>query len=175
MNVSPRTVWLAAIAACLCAGNAFALPALEGIVKGADGRGVSGAEVRVQTTDSGSTIKIARSDAAGRYNCSGMTANVYRVSLVVNGAVKASIKNVKIALGDATQLNFELKQGRVTPEARGKHYIWVPTGTGSHIAGRWVEVDDRGNASANADPVDRRNGGELIRRIQDNTTAHTTH
>jgi hypothetical protein len=166
-----RIVAVVAISSLLLGRSASALPAIEGIVKSADGRAVPGAEIRVETADSGSVVKTARTDGSGRYSCSGMTADTYRVTLLVEGAVKASIKNAKIALGDPTQLNFDLKAGRVIPQAQGKHYVWVPTGTGSHIAGRWVEVDEKGNPDTAMSDQTKRSGGELIRRIQDNTTA----
>ena len=40
-------------------------------------------------------------------------------------------------------------------EKKGKHMVWVPSGTGSHIGGSWVEVDDGGSANAGALNVKR--------------------
>jgi hypothetical protein len=41
--------------------------------------------------------------------------------------------------------------------------VWVPAGTGTHLGGSWVEVDDNATAprSANADQVDSVDGSAL--------------
>jgi hypothetical protein len=62
----------------------------------------------------------------------------------VNGAVKASIMNTQIKANQPTQLNFGLKPtsqaGNISKS--GKHMVWMPARTGSHIGGNWVEVED---------------------------------
>jgi hypothetical protein len=169
MKVSHILAGLVVSGAMVVGSNAFALPALNGVVKGPDGRAISGAEVRIQTPDSGSTVSTVRTDSSGRFDCSGISAETYRVTLLVNGSVKASINNVRIGLGDPTTLNFEFKGGHATPQAQGKHFVWVPSRTGTNIAGRWVEVDSNGYAATDGSENVRRSGGELIRRIQDNS------
>jgi hypothetical protein len=71
--------------------------------------------------------------------------------LVVNGAVKASIMNTKTKADQPTQLNFDLKPVPAAQASaaakKGKHMVWMPATTGSHIGGRWVEVDDTGSAT----------------------------
>jgi len=66
----------------------------------------------------------------------------------VNGTVKASIMNTQTKANQPTQLNFDFKQtsqaGNIAKG--GKHMVWVPSRTGSHIGGNWVEVDDSGKA-----------------------------
>jgi hypothetical protein len=57
---------------------------------------------------------------------------------------KASISNVKTNLGEIQTLNFDLqKSAAAKPFAKGKHYVWIPNITGSHL-GMWVEVSDDG-------------------------------
>ena len=168
MNTSPRIAVFVLLGIGLITRGALAMPGLEGVVKDANGRPLSGAEVRIETPDSGSVLKVARTDGAGRYRAGDIAASVYRVSLVVNSDVKASIKNVKLSSVDATQLNFELKQGRALPQSKGKHYVWAPSPTGSHVAGRWVEVNDDGTTDYGmSERVDQRSGGAIIKRIQD--------
>ena len=82
----------------------------------------------------------------GRYISEGLPAGVYKVTLIVNGAVKASITNTKTKADQTTQLNFDLKPVPAAQasagQKKGKHMVWVPASTGSHIGGRWVEVHD---------------------------------
>jgi 5-hydroxyisourate hydrolase-like protein (transthyretin family) len=116
---------------------------LQGIVKDASGHPVQGADIRVEATNTGTLLTTVKTNANGRYNLEGLAAGNYRVRLVVNGAVKASINNTTLAPSESTQLNFELKQGRASVTiAKGTHRIWVPPFTGSRLPGRWIEVDD---------------------------------
>ena len=43
--------------------------------------------------------------------------------------------------------------------------VWVPSNTGSHIGGRWVEVDENGNADTGALNV-KRGSAEALQREQ---------
>jgi hypothetical protein len=90
------------------------------------------------------------------------------VTLVVNGAVKASINNTTLEPGESTQLNFELKQTRASVTVtKGKHLVWIPPFTGSRLPGHWVEVDDSGGwaSAAPANHVIRVSAAELAREV----------
>ena len=125
---------------------------------------------------SSSSIR-SKTDTQGRYISQGLQPGVYRVSLVVNGAVKASITNTKTKADQATQLNFDLKPVAASQASAagksGKHKVWVPSNTGSHIGGRWVEVDDSGTTSAGALNV-KRGSAEALRQEQLQQGAHRT-
>jgi hypothetical protein len=120
-----------------------AMSELTGTVTGPNGHPIAGAEIRIGTPDTGSVLKVARTDSHGHYTSAIVPADKYRVSLVVNGEVKACIKNAAISGGNPTQLDFDLQTAGGKPLATGKHFIWVPSATGSQLAGQWVEV---GNA-----------------------------
>ena len=117
---------------------------IQGIVKDAQGKPIKSADVRVESEMASKSSIRSKTDAKGRYISQGLKPGVYRVSLVVNGAVKAAIRNTKAKADQATQLNFDLKpataQRRQAHRKEGKHKVWVPSSTGSHIGGRWVEV-----------------------------------
>jgi hypothetical protein len=85
----------------------------------------------------------------------------------VNGAVKASITNPKTKADQTTQLNFNLKPVPTAQasggQKKGKHMVWVPAATGSHIGGRWVEVPD-GATEPGALNVQRANAEQLQRQ-----------
>ena len=94
----------------LCAVNAWAGPAsIQGIVKDAKGKPIKGADVRVESQNGKQLFNTVKTDTHGRYISQGLQPGVYRVSLVVNGAVKAAIGNTKTKSDQATQLNFDLK------------------------------------------------------------------
>ena len=153
----------------LCAANAWAGPAsIQGIVKDAQGKPIKGADVRVESRDGKQLFNTAKTDAQGRYISQGLQPGVYRVSLVVNGAVKAAIGNTKTKSDQATQLNFDLKPvaaGQAsTGQKKGKHMVWMPPATGSHTGGRWVEVSD-GATEAGALNVKRASAEQLQREM----------
>jgi hypothetical protein len=154
----------------LCAANAWAGPAsIQGIVKDAKGQPMKGADVRVESRDGKQVFNTVKTDAKGRYISQGLQPGVYRISLVVNGAVKAAIGNTKTKSDQATQLNFDLKPvaaGQATTEQKkGKHMVWMPPSTGSHTGGRWVEVPD-GAAAPGTLNVKRANAEQLQREAQ---------
>ena len=154
----------------LCAATAWAGPAsIQGVVKDAKGQPIKGADVRIESRDGKQLLGTVKTDAKGRYLSQGLRPGVYRVSLIVNGGVKASIMNTSVKADQATQLNFDLKPA-VTSQAsagqkKGKHMVWMPPSTGSHTGGRWVEVDEGGAGEANALNVKRGNA-EALRQQQ---------
>src|SRR6266536_2535594 len=130
-----------------CIASAWAGPSsIQGIVKDAKGQPIKGADVRVESKDGKQLFNTVKTDAKGRYISQGLAAGVYRVTLVVNGATKASITNTKTKSDQATQLNFDLRPLPASQvaavEKKGKHMVWVPNNTGTHIGGRWVQVPD---------------------------------
>jgi len=153
----------------LCVASAWAGPSsIQGLVKDEKGQPIKGADVRIESKDGKQQLNTVKTDTKGRYISQGLPAGgVYRVTLVVNGTVKASITNTKTKVDQATQLNFDLKPvqaSKATAEQKsGKHMVWVPAATGSHVGGRWVEVDANGNADAGALNVKRANGEQLQR------------
>ncbi len=155
----------------LSVATAWAGPSvIQGVVKDAKGQAIKGADVRVESRDGKTLFKTVKTDGNGRYVSDGLAPGVYRVSLVVNGAVKASIMNTKTKADQSTQLNFDVKpasaaQASAAAKSGKKHMVWVPSSTGSHIGGRWVEVDESGSADSGALNV-KRGSAEALRREQ---------
>lgn len=163
------------LGALIFTGNVFAgASAVEGIVKDANGRPIGGADIRVEARNSGSS-RLVKTDARGHYTYDGLNpGTTYRVTLLINGAAKASINNVLAKVGP-TQLNFDLKTSSVSGNRmvtkNGKHYVYIPDETGTHLGGRWVEVDENGQAdSIGVSNVERANS-EALRRMQSNSGA----
>lgn len=174
MFIHSRTLGSALLGLVLCSATAWAAaPVLQGFVKDPGGRPVKGAEIRIEARNRSGLSKVVKTDSNGRYVSTDLPAGNYRVSLLVDGAVKASINNVTTKLGDPTQLNFNLKQATASKTSgaakKATHMVWMPPETGTNIGGRWVEVDDNGNAdTAGADNV-KKWSGNAVRELQNNS------
>jgi 5-hydroxyisourate hydrolase-like protein (transthyretin family) len=165
-----RSLQIGFVGLFICAASAWAGPAsIQGIVKDAQGKPIKGADVQVASKDGKQLFNTVKTDSQGRYISQGLQPGVYRVSLIVNGAVRASITNTSTKSNQATQLNFGLKPVSVgqasTGQKTGKHMVWMPPSTGSHTGGRWVEVDEGGAASAGALNV-KKGSAEALRQQQ---------
>jgi len=162
-----KSIWIGFIGVVLFVASASAASSeLHRIVKEARGRPIQGADIRIEATNTGRLLMTVKTNTKGRYNLEGLAAGNYRVTLIVNGAVKASINNTTLEPGESTHLNFELKQTRASVTVtKGKHRVWIPPFTGSRLPGRWVEVDDSGGwaAAAPANHVVRVSAEELQR------------
>ncbi len=166
LEMLTKLLQLGVIGLMLCAGNAWAGPAsIQGIAKDANGHPIKGADVRIESRNGKQLFGTVKTDAKGRYVSQGLQPGVYRVTLLVNGAVKASIMNTKTVADRATELNFELKSAapsQVGANAKKeKHLVWIPPQTGSHMGGRWVEVDEGSAAAAGSLNVKRGSAAAL--------------
>jgi hypothetical protein len=167
-----RSLQIGFVGLFLCVATAWAGTAsIQGVVKDTKGQPIKGANIQIASKDGKQLFNTVKTDAQGRYISQGLLPGVYRVSLVVNGAVKSSISNTKTRPDQATQLNFDLKPvpaGQANAvEKKGKHMVWIPAETGSHMGGRWVEVDENSGASnAGALNVKRANAEDLQRQSQ---------
>ena len=154
----------------ICAASAWAGPSsIQGIAKDAKGQPIKGADVRIESRDGKQLFNTVKTDVKGRYISQGLAPGVYRVTLIVNGAVKGSIMNTKTKPDQATQLNFDLKPASASQASAGaksgKHMVWMPPGTGTHTGGRWVEVPD-GAYEPGALNVKKMSAEELQRQQQ---------
>jgi 5-hydroxyisourate hydrolase-like protein (transthyretin family) len=145
---------------------------ISGIVKDAKGEPIAGADIRIETKNGERLIRTVKTDAKGRYVSNSLPTGNYRVSLVVNDAVKSSINNTTVESGEPTWLNFDLMSAPAAqasrPAKKGKHWVWLPPFTGSKLPGRWIEVDENGGwaaAHASHEDVVRISGEELQRTV----------
>jgi hypothetical protein len=166
---SPRIGFIGLV---LSVATAWAGPsAIQGVVKDAKGQAIKGADVQIASKDGKQQFNTVKTDAKGRYISGGLPEGIYRVTLVVNGAVKASITNTNTKADQTTQLNFDLKPVPAAQtsagQKKGKHMVWMPPTTGSHTGGRWVEVDDNGSTDPGALNVQKANAEQLQRQARD--------
>ena len=142
---------------------------IQGGVLGADGRPLQGAQVRIERTDKTSAPVTTQTNAKGSYASSALPAGTYKISVVENGAVK-SVVTIKTA-GDTARVDFDLKS---SAGKHVKHYVLV-SGTGTHLAARWVEADANGSPVAGTLNMDVKSGElerEMYRRQTNNSTFH---
>src|SRR4030095_14174857 len=168
-----KSLKIAFVGLFLCVASVWAGPgSIQGIVKDAKGRPIKGADVRIEPRDVKQLFNTVKTDGKGHYVSQGLKPGVYRVSLVVNGAVKSSIMNTNIKADQATQLNFDVKSTVASPagaaQAKGKHMVWMPPSTGSHTGGRGGEVDETGSGGAGALNM-KRGSAEAVRQQQMNS------
>lgn len=161
MFITPRIIYSVSLAVVLFGGSAWAAgSALEGTVKDANGKLLPNADIKIEAKDGSSWNKMVKTSGSGHYSYSGLpTPGIYRVSLLVNGTVKASINNVKTTPSMPTQqLNFDLKKETSatasTSTKKKTHKVWVAGGgTGSNLGGHWIEVEDGTDVGPDANRV----------------------
>ena len=124
--------------------NALAASAtIEGMVTDDKGQALQQAQIRIEGREGSGLNQVIKTDGRGHYSYSGLSSGTFKVTLLVDGKVKASIANVMAEVGQTEKLNFSLKKSAAArPTAAGKHYVWVPSSTGSQLAGSWVEIND---------------------------------
>ncbi len=104
-----RSLGMAAAGMALLAVSAFAqITTIEGVVKGQDGKPVEKAEVQIVRTDIKGQYKT-KTDKKGHYLYMGLPMGKYDVSILVDGKVMDSMKNVSTRPGDPIPVNFDLK------------------------------------------------------------------
>jgi hypothetical protein len=142
---------------------------IEGVVSDEKGQ-LRQAQIRVEGREGSGLNQLVRTDAQGHYSVTGLSSGTFKVTLIVDGQVKASIANVMAEVGQVEKLNFALKKASVAkPAAQGKHYVWVPSPTGSQLAGSWVELNDdpKKIPAGMKDRLDWR-ANSVLRQIQSN-------
>src|SRR5437763_13700266 len=157
------------IACCLIlwvsSGLVWAGGTLQGTVRDSRGHPFKGAEIRIQPRNSNSAQAI-KSDAQGHYFSDALAIGAdYRVTLIVDGAVKASILNVHTGAGKPAELNFDLLPAN---RSSNRHMVWIPEQpTGTHIgAGHWAEVDENGRIINRNDIDVVRAGRDYVTRLE---------
>ena len=141
----------------LAAAPAFAQStsaAIGGQVVGSDGQPVSGAEVTITHTESG-TVSRATTDASGRYNARGLrVGGPYTVNINKAGAGSDTEENVFLNLNQVSTVDAQLNNsvttlGTVQAVASASTYVFSSDnkGVGTSISGRQLETAVSGNRS----------------------------
>jgi hypothetical protein len=105
-------------------------------VKGLDGKPVNGAEVRIETAKAGALS--VKTDQKGRYVFKNLAPGQYKVTASVN-KVPTTPANVTALSEGPVRVEFNLQA--IAAGKKPKQWAWTVE-QGSHIGGRWVELDE---------------------------------
>ena len=111
--------------------------ALQATVSDSRGHPIKGAEIRIEGRD-GNVLKIIKANGTGHYCSDGLAIGTdYRLTLIVNRAIKASLLSVRAGANKRAELSFYLRPGN---RSANKHMVWIPDQpAGTHVgAGHWA-------------------------------------
>ena len=109
MSFRLKTLALACFASLLLSLPAFSqTTAVEGLVKGPDGKPVVGAVITFNRTDIKGVYTV-KTDKKGHYGHYGLPIGNYEVSVTIDGQVRDKYAGVRTHLGEALPVNFDLK------------------------------------------------------------------
>jgi tetratricopeptide (TPR) repeat protein len=92
----------------MCAFGALAQTAvMEGNVKGEDGKPAQGAVIKITRTDIKGNYQV-KTDKKGHFLYAGLPLGMYDVSVEIGGAMKDSVKGVRLHGGDMPPIEFDL-------------------------------------------------------------------
>jgi len=92
------------------------ITALEGIVKGEDGKPLANAVVKIDRYDITAHYKT-KTDKKGHYFYNGLPLGQYNIAIEVDGQEMDAVKGVRSKLGDPTSVNFDLQASKQSRDA----------------------------------------------------------
>jgi tetratricopeptide (TPR) repeat protein len=96
------------------------ITAIEGDVKGPDGKMVQNAQILIEREDMKGTYKGAKTDKKGHYIYNGLPIGRYTVSILIDNQKKDQMQHVQTKLGDPIPVNFDLAQSAAQQAAADK-------------------------------------------------------
>jgi len=171
MFIHSRIIGFVLLGLALLTGSVGATtPSIQGDIKGPDGKPVPSAEVRIERKDAKSPAVALTADRNGRYVFKNLALGTYKVTASANGMAATAFDNIRTRAQGAVRVDFDLKKqaGEAkasVPAKKARHMVWVPADTGSHLGGKWVEVDGQGNGAAGANNVDKASGEALRKHM----------
>jgi hypothetical protein len=113
---------------------------LEGKVSGPDGQPIKGADVRLKNSSPKSEAALTKTDVRGQYRFRNVAPGTYKVSVSSSNVVQRLIADVKV--DENKRVVLQISPVDSGARTKGKHRVWMPPQTGTHIGGGWKEVDD---------------------------------
>ncbi|MCB1554232.1 MAG: TonB-dependent receptor [Xanthomonadales bacterium] len=149
-SMLPRSRLALGLAIALAAAPAFAQQtssAVSGIVLGNDGAPISGAEIIITHTESGTTKRVT-TDSAGRYNSRGLrVGGPYTIMVVKDGFQSKSAENVYLSLAETANVSVSLETAAPSLEAveviaNNLSSVFSPDsmGSGTQISGETINA-----------------------------------
>jgi carboxypeptidase family protein len=170
MAIRSFNIALVLFALFIMAGSAWAAGGeIRGTVKDAGGKIVTQAQIKIERVDAKGQPMVTKTDAKGQYGFRGLGVGTYKLTALVNNVPK-SAASIKTRDDGWVKVDFDLKDSATAGKKGKKHYVWVKGEAGTHIGGRWVEVED-GAAEPGQSKVDKVQGQD-IRTMQQNQGFH---
>jgi hypothetical protein len=143
---------------------------IQGTLVGKDGKPVAGADIRADRLDAKTPPATTKTDAQGRYVFKVLPVGAYKITVIVKEVPKMHAE-VKTRSDGWAKVDFDLRtpaNGTTTK----KRFVWVPGEPGSHIGGRWMEVEQANMPSAsNVETIGTDDVNRMQRGMQINTNA----
>ena len=135
-----RSGMIATFALILASGSGWAdTKSIQGTLTGTDGKPVAGADIRAERLDVKATPALTKTDGQGHYTFKALPVGAYAVTAIVKSVPKSRAL-VKTRNDGWAKVDFDLRTKSTDANIK-KKYVWVKGEPGSHIGGRWVEVD----------------------------------
>jgi len=110
MHATVRKLLITLPVALVLASSAWAqTTAIEGDVKGVDGKGLAGANIKIVRTDIKANYKV-KTDKKGHFYYGGLALGTYNITLEVEGMDVDQVSGYRSTLGDPKPVNFDMKE-----------------------------------------------------------------
>src|SRR4051794_2973123 len=136
--------------------------AIKGQVKGADGKSLAGAQVRVQRADGKGPVLTTATDSKGEYAIRNLDLAPYAITTVINKK-PVQVASIRTRQNAWVRADFDLSASAMAGKAapKRKRMVWVAGETGTHIgAGHWETIEES-NTGVGASAVQRVDGSLL--------------
>ncbi|MDQ6809157.1 MAG: carboxypeptidase-like regulatory domain-containing protein [Verrucomicrobiota bacterium] len=162
-------VAICALTSALVATSGVAQSTVQGDVKGVDGRTAQHARVRLEPVKKGGKAIEVTADGRGRFVANNIADGAYNVTATVAGGVQSPTQMIQARSGHPVMMTFDLRptgKAAATGGKKKKKFVWMPSETGSHLGGHYVEVDESAGIEPNAQNLHKANSNAL-RQFQD--------
>ena len=113
---------------------------LEGRVCRSDGQPIKNANVRLESLSHRFEAAISKTDERGEYRFRNVEFGTYEVRIASGNVMQGLVEGVKVK--GNKRVDFKIGSVKPAVVTKGKHLVWVPPRTGTHIGGGWEEVSD---------------------------------
>jgi uncharacterized surface anchored protein len=141
MLITSRQIGLGILGLFLLSGSAWAA-AIQGDVRGPDGKAVAGADVRIDRKDKKAAPMAVKTDHQGQYSFTKLDVGTYKLQASSNGMAATASNDIKTRSDGTVRVDFSLKTAKAAATKKKMHKVWVHADTGSNIGGKWVDVPD---------------------------------
>ena len=158
----------------LCCGAVGVLAdsrSIQGTLLGLDGKPFAGADIKAERLDAKEAPALTKTDAQGHYLFKTLPAGAYAITAFVKNVPKS--RAMVRTRGDGwAKVDFDLRTPANGPHIK-KRWVWVKGEPGTHIGGRWVEVDQAATPGQSAvDTLNSDDVSKIQRNMQVNPNAN---